>query len=117
MSRIRLFRRAAQTLYSPAVAGGLARAAGWRVGRRGSSIKRADVAGAGTMDRRTFNALLGSGLVAAATPLTLRGLAAAEPIKVGYVYLGPVGDSGWTYQHDVARKEADRPFWRRGEVE
>jgi simple sugar transport system substrate-binding protein len=62
------------------------------------------------MDRRTFNTFLGGGLIAAATPLSLRGLAAAERIKVGYVYLGPVGDFGWTYQHDVARKEADAHF-------
>jgi simple sugar transport system substrate-binding protein len=63
------------------------------------------------MDRRSFNKLLGGGLVAAAAaPLASRGLAAAEPIKVGYVYLGPVGDFGWTYQHDVARKEADEHF-------
>jgi simple sugar transport system substrate-binding protein len=62
------------------------------------------------MDRRTFNTLLGGGLIAAAAPLSLRGARAAEPIKVGYVYLGPVGDFGWTYQHDVARKQADEHF-------
>ena len=63
------------------------------------------------MDRRTFNKLMGSGLVAAATPWALRGASAAdEPLKVGFVYLGPVGDFGWTYQHDVARKECDAHF-------
>jgi basic membrane protein A and related proteins len=30
---------------------------------------------------------------------------AADKLKVGFVYLGPVGDFGWTYQHDVARQE------------
>jgi len=39
-------------------------------------------------------------------PFAPNGLAAAEPLKAGFVYLGPVGDFGWTYQHDVARKEA-----------
>ena len=43
-------------------------------------------------------------------PFAPRGLAAAEPIKAGFVYLGPVGDFGWTYQHDVARKEAEDHF-------
>ena len=62
------------------------------------------------MDRRTFNTLVGSGLAAAATPWALRSALAAEPLKVGFVYLGPVGDFGWTYQHDVARKEADAHF-------
>ena len=73
------------------------------------------------MDRRTFNSLLGGGLVAAAAPLSLRGALAAEPVKVGYVYLGPVGDFGWTYQHDVARKDIRIPqsgslFWRVDEM-
>jgi len=50
------------------------------------------------MDRRSFNKLLGGGfVVAAAAPFAPRGLAAAEPIKAGFVYLGPVGDFGWTY--------------------
>jgi len=29
---------------------------------------------------------------------------AAEKLKVGFVYLGPVGDFGWTYQHEVGRQ-------------
>jgi basic membrane protein A len=28
---------------------------------------------------------------------------ADEPIKVGFVYVGPVGDLGWTYAHDQGR--------------
>ncbi|MFZ1963997.1 MAG: BMP family ABC transporter substrate-binding protein [Roseiarcus sp.] len=62
------------------------------------------------MDRRTFNKLLGTGLVAAATPLGSSVLRAAEPLKVGFVYVGPVGDFGWSYQHDVARKEVEEHF-------
>src|ERR1035438_3289331 len=31
--------------------------------------------------------------------------ASAQKLKVGLVYLGPVGDFGWTYQHEVARRE------------
>lgn len=27
-----------------------------------------------------------------------------EPFKVGFIYLGPPGDAGWTFQHDEARK-------------
>ncbi|RUS67800.1 Purine-binding protein [Saezia sanguinis] len=27
-----------------------------------------------------------------------------EPLKVGFVYIGPVGDGGWTYSHDLGRK-------------
>ena len=29
---------------------------------------------------------------------------AADPVKVGFVYVGPTGDAGWTYAHDEARK-------------
>jgi basic membrane protein A len=29
---------------------------------------------------------------------------AAEKLKVGFIYLGPVGDMGWTYQHEVGRQ-------------
>ncbi len=28
----------------------------------------------------------------------------AERLKVGFVYVGPVGDAGWTYEHDQGRK-------------
>ncbi len=62
------------------------------------------------MDRRTFNKLLGTGLAAAATPLALSRARAAEPLKAAFVYLGPVGDFGWTFQHDVARKEVEAHF-------
>jgi basic membrane protein A len=29
---------------------------------------------------------------------------ATEPLKVGFVYVSPVGQAGWTYQHDLARQ-------------
>lgn len=32
---------------------------------------------------------------------------ANEPIKVGFVYVGPVGDFGWTYAHDLGRREME----------
>jgi len=28
---------------------------------------------------------------------------AAEPLKIGFVYVGPVGDIGWSYSHDQGR--------------
>lgn len=33
---------------------------------------------------------------------------AAEPLKVAFVYIGPVGDGGWSYQHDLARKALEK---------
>jgi simple sugar transport system substrate-binding protein len=29
---------------------------------------------------------------------------AAEKLKIGFIYVGPVGDFGWTYQHEAARQ-------------
>jgi simple sugar transport system substrate-binding protein len=40
----------------------------------------------------------------------LCGASAAEKLKVGFVYLGPVGDYGWTYQHDQARQAVVKEF-------
>jgi simple sugar transport system substrate-binding protein len=32
---------------------------------------------------------------------------AAEKLKVGFIYIGPPGDHGWTYQHDQGRQAID----------
>ena len=45
-----------------------------------------------------FSVFGGLGLTAAMS------VSAADPLKVGFVYTGPVGDHGWTYQHDQGRK-------------
>ncbi len=34
--------------------------------------------------------------------------AAAEPMKVAFIYVDPVGDTGWSYQHDLGRRELER---------
>jgi simple sugar transport system substrate-binding protein len=47
----------------------------------------------------------------AATPAPATGAAsAAGPLKVAFVYIGPVGDAGWTYAHDKARKAIEADF-------
>ena len=33
---------------------------------------------------------------------------AADPIKVGYLYVSPIGDAGWTFQHDLGRREMEK---------
>ena len=35
---------------------------------------------------------------------------AADKLKVGFIYLGPVGDLGWTYQHELARQAVVKEF-------
>jgi simple sugar transport system substrate-binding protein len=47
-------------------------------------------------------------IAAAATALALgvaAPAAAQQKMKVGFIYVGPVGDFGWTYQHEVGRRE------------
>ena len=36
--------------------------------------------------------------------------AKAEPLKVAFAYVGPVGDGGWTFAHDTARKKVQEAF-------
>ena len=38
------------------------------------------------------------------------GGSAQEKLKVGYIYVGPVGDMGYSYQHDVGRKDVEAKF-------
>lgn len=33
-----------------------------------------------------------------------------EPLKVAFAYVGPVGDGGWTFAHDSARKALEKEF-------
>ncbi len=35
---------------------------------------------------------------------------AADKLKVGFIYLGPIGDLGWTYQHELARQALVKEF-------
>jgi simple sugar transport system substrate-binding protein len=41
---------------------------------------------------------------------SLFGASAADKLKVGFIYLGPVGDLGWTYQHDLGRLAMVKEF-------
>ena len=34
----------------------------------------------------------------------------AEPLKIAFAYVGPVGDGGWTFAHDNARKAVEKEF-------
>jgi basic membrane protein A len=43
--------------------------------------------------------------VLAGLPATL---AADEPLRVAFIYVDPVGDTGWSYQHDLGRRELER---------
>ena len=44
---------------------------------------------------------------ALATALTMAGglASASEPLKVGFIYVSPIGDAGWTFQHETGRRQ------------
>jgi len=33
-----------------------------------------------------------------------------DPLKIGFIYVGPTGDAGWTFAHDNARKAVEQEF-------
>jgi len=50
-------------------------------------------------------------LASAAMALGLAtGAMADDKTKVGFVYVGPVGDGGWTYEHDKGRQAVEAEF-------
>ncbi|MEL4180812.1 BMP family ABC transporter substrate-binding protein [Roseateles sp. PN1] len=63
-------------------------------------------------------ALLGCGkkeeAAAPAAPASAASAADAaakpQPLKIAFAYVGPVGDGGWTFAHDNARKALDKEF-------
>lgn len=46
---------------------------------------------------------------AAAQPASAAA-AKPEPLKIAFAYVGPVGDGGWTFAHDNARKALEKEF-------
>ena len=57
------------------------------------------------MKKRTF---LGAAL--AATMATGAFAGGHEPVKVGFIYVGPIGDGGWTYQHHQGLLAVEEAF-------
>ena len=58
--------------------------------------------------RRTF--LAGSSAAMASATLGAPLAFGAEQVKVGFVYVGPIGDHGWTHGHDLGRKAVEKKF-------
>lgn len=55
-------------------------------------------------------------LAGAAVALGLSTAAFAADVKVGFVYVGPTGDHGWTYRHDIGRQQVEEAFGDRVET-
>ncbi len=59
------------------------------------------------LNRRTLLATGASAATLASLGLPVR---AQTPLKIGFIYVGPVGDGGWTYQHDQGRLAVEEHF-------
>jgi basic membrane protein A and related proteins len=52
--------------------------------------------------KAAFGVAMGAGLIGSA--------AAQEKLKIGFIYVGPIGDFGWSYQHDQGRLAIEKAF-------
>ncbi|MCR5883168.1 BMP family ABC transporter substrate-binding protein [Rhizobacter sp. J219] len=82
-----------------------------------SSSKRSLLKIAGWSTLAAAAALVGCGKKEeAAAPAASAPVAAASapakpaPLKIAFAYVGPVGDGGWTFAHDNARKAIEKEF-------
>jgi simple sugar transport system substrate-binding protein len=48
--------------------------------------------------------LIAAAALALALGATLGAASAQQKLKIGFIYVGPIGDMGWSYQHEVARR-------------
>ena len=64
------------------------------------------------MQRRQLltHALATAGVAALPSLARAANPAPAAPLKIGFVYPGPVADVGWSCQHDLGRKMVDKTF-------
>lgn len=67
----------------------------------------------GGLSRRSLLAGAGAATLALAGG---RAAFAADPLKVGFVYVGPIGDHGYSYSHDQGRKAVEAEFGERVDV-
>ncbi len=58
--------------------------------------------------KTTRRTLLAGAAATGALALPGSRLLAAEQVKAGWVYVGPIGDHGWTYTHDQGRLDVEK---------
>jgi basic membrane protein A len=60
--------------------------------------------------RRLLGGAAGLGVSALGLPVLGSVRAAGTPLRIGYVYVGPVGDLGYSYQHEQSRLAVQKHF-------
>ena len=53
---------------------------------------------------------LGAALAVASAVAIVASTSAVAQLKVGFIYVGPISDHGWTYRHDVGRLAIEKAF-------
>ena len=53
---------------------------------------------------------LGAALAVASAVAVVASTGAVAQLKVGFIYVGPISDHGWTYRHDVGRLAIEKAF-------
>ncbi len=48
--------------------------------------------------------------------ITGSAFAGQDKVKAGFIYVGPTGDHGWTYRHDIGRQDVEKHFGDRVET-
>jgi basic membrane protein A and related proteins len=61
-------------------------------------------------DPAAATAAMAASAAAAAAVASAPAPAKPEPLKIAFAYVGPVGDGGWTFAHDNARKAVEKEF-------
>ena len=70
-----------------------------------SAVAAAALVGCGKKDEAPASAPAPAPEPAAAAPAP-----AAEPLKIGFAYVGPVGDGGYSFAHDTGRKALEKEY-------
>jgi len=79
--------------------------AGW-----GSLAALALLAGCSKEEKTTTTTAPAGTTTTTTTTAAAPAPAASGPLKIAFAYVGPVGDGGWTFAHDNARKEVEKEF-------
>jgi basic membrane protein A and related proteins len=79
-------------------------------GGAGHAGAAADELPAGHPERVMKKFMVAAAAFGLAMGAALTGANAQEKLKVGFIYVGPVGDMGWSYQHEIGRRAIEDAY-------
>src|SRR5437773_2575281 len=78
--------------------------------KRGMRAPQPEQLPAGQSERDMKRFVIAAAAAGIAVAAAVSGATAQEKLKIGFIYVGPVGDMGWTYQHEVGRRAIQEQF-------